>query len=346
MAHNLNFRNGVASFASKKEIAWHGLGHVVDAMTSEEALRLGGLDFHVVKRPIFIKGKQVPQPDIKAEGEVLRTVNSANPLQPNQYNNVAMFKDKYATVRTDNDTPLGLVGSKYEVIQNVEAFEFIDSIIGEGRADYETVGCLGNGETVFITCKLREELVINKDLVDKYLLITTTHDGSSSMVVMFTPIRVVCNNTLSAALNKRHQTKVRIRHTKNAKENLEQAKHILGIVDQQTLAYQEAFGLLNTITVPDKVAEGIIAYSLGIDLDKELSTRATNVMQGAVSYYHMGVGQKDIVGTAWGVFNGVTGYIQNAKKHNSAELKFKNTFSNAGDEIRNKAFQTLIAQPW
>lgn len=346
MAHNLNFRNGIASFASKKEKAWHGLGQVVDAMTSEEAIKLGGLDFHVALRPLFIKGKQIIDPTKETIGTISRTLDPANTLQPKQYNKLSMFPDKYATVRTDLDIPLGIVGSKYHVIQNVEAFEFIDSIIGEGQADYETVGALGNGETVFITCKLREELIINKDLIDKYLLLSMSHDGSSSISVMFTPIRVVCNNTLTAALSGRHQNKVVIRHTKTAKEKLEKAKVVLGIVDQQTLAYKEAFGELARTTVNDKIAEQVIAYSLGIKIEEKLSSRATNILQAATLYYHEGVGQKDIVGTAWGVFNGVTGYLQNGKSYTSEEAKFKSTFMTTGVEARNKAFQTLIAQKW
>ena len=213
MAHNLNFRNGEASFASRREKAWHGLGKVVEAMTSEEAIVLGGLDFEVEKRPIFINTLEtldkteapkyksitrqlVPNPDITSDTKWL-----------SEYRRNILFQNQYATVRTDLNIPLGIVKSRYHVIQNREAFDFIDSIIGKGVADYETVGALGNGETIFITCKLREEMLINKDVIDNYLLLSMSHDGSGSIVVMFTPIRVVCNNTLTLALEGKNKNK-------------------------------------------------------------------------------------------------------------------------------------------
>ena len=347
MAHNLNIRrNGVASFASKQEPAWHGLGTVVEAMTSQEALELGGLNFIVEKRPLFIRSSVPVDFEIAKEkdnisrqkiyegnhGEIVKGYYYENSVVPRQY----------ATVRVDNNLPLGVVGEKYHVIQNYEAFEFIDSIIGEGVADYETVGALGNGETVFITCKLREEMIINKDLIDKYLLITMSHDGSSSINVLFTPIRVVCNNTLTLAL-KGNINRVTIRHTAKAKDRLEQAKKVLGIVDKQSLAYQEAFGHLLTIKVSDVMAKTIIEESLSLNRDDRgnLSTKATNILQAANSYYQMGVGQEGIVGTGYGVFNGITGYMQNGKKYPDPESKFKNTFLGTSVDVRNKAFDLI-----
>ncbi len=344
MAHNLNFKNGVASFASKQEPAWHGLGKVVEAMTSEQAIILGGLDFEVEKRPLFINGgeeipfeaaktiKRVNRQIVKVDEDTWRSVYKPSIMIPNQY----------ATVRTDLDLPLGIVGERYHVIQNKEAFDFIDSIIGQGIADYETVGALGNGETVFITCKLREEMVVNKDLIDKYLLLSMSHDGSSSIVVMFTPIRVVCNNTLTLALEGKNN-KVVIRHTKSAKEKLELSKKVLGIVDRQTLAYKEAFGYLNTITVYDKQIPDIIKYSFGLKPDDKgnFSSKAENIVKAVEKYYHNGIGQEEIVGTAWGVFNGITGYLQNVKSYNNPEAKFKNTFMTTSVDVRNRAFTSL-----
>jgi phage/plasmid-like protein (TIGR03299 family) len=356
MAHKLNFRsNGVASFASKKEPAWHGLGTVVDAMTSKEAIELGGLNFTVEKRPIFVESAQsIPFEEAGKFPTIIRSIEHQNFYEGEhgeikKTKKVAIYRpslvvpDKYATVRTDNNLPLGIVGSKYTVIQNIEAFEFIDSIIGKGIADYETVGALGNGETVFITCKLRQELIINKDLIDQYLLITMSHDGSSSITVMFTPTRVVCNNTLSVAL-RGNRNKVTIRHTQNAKSKLEEAKKVLGIVDQQTLAYKEAFGVIYNKSVSDEKAKEIIAFSLGIKPDEkgEISTRAFNTLEMANNYYHSGIGQEGIVGNGWGVFNGITGYLQNSKEYSNAELKFKNTFLGGSVDIRDKALQSLL----
>lgn len=357
MADNINFnqQTGKYSFVSKQEPAWHKLGTIVDAMTSKEAMELGGLNFIVEKRPLLVTSSQeIPIEEGKNHKIINRTIEKRtiyqgeygeNAIQVRQavYRPMLQVPDKFATVRTDNNQPLGIVGSRYEVIQNSEAFDFIDSIIGEGVADYETVGALGEGETVFITCKLKKEMIINKDLIDQYLLITMSHDGSSSITVMFTPIRVVCNNTLSAAL-KGTKNKVTIRHTKSAKDKLELSKQLLGIVDQQGLTYEETFKRIHKQLIFDEEAQNIIAFSLGIDIKcaEDISTRSQNMFNSAWEYYHTGIGQKEIIGTGWGVYNAVTGYLQNVKEYSSPELKFKNTFLTSGADIRTKVLDQIL----
>ena len=338
MAHNLNFKNNRASFASRKEIAWHGLGQVVDAMTSEEAIKLGGLDFEVEKRNLFYQSnKHIPFEEAKSYDSIIRSKVKESNIYKQQF----IVPDKFATVRNDTNQILGVVGSKYHVIQNWEAFDFMDSIIGK-QASYETVGALGNGETIFITAKMTEELVINRDLIDKYLLITMSHDGSSSIQVMFTPIRVVCNNTLTAAI-KGTKNKVSIMHTRNAKVKLEASKKILGIVDQGSLAYKEIFSDMFANYVNDKDAKFVIEKSLGLVRDDKnnLSTRGENILFQANKYYHRGIGQQGIVGSYWGVYNGIIGYLQNVKEYKNEEVKFKNTFDSGDTNPRQKAFNII-----
>ena len=341
MAHKI-FNN---SFVSKQEKPWHGLGKVVDAMTSKEAIVLGGLDFKVYKKPLYVTSDI---PLVFGEATKLDFVSRQKFPQDEGLSDVIEYKqlitveDKFATVRSDLNLPLGIVGSKYEVIQNQEAFDFFDSIVGDKYADYETVGCLNGGATVFITAKLKEEMIINKDLIDKYLLLTMSHDGSSSIQVMFTPIRVVCNNTLTLAL--RGNNKVSIRHTKSAKEKLEASKQILGIVDQNTLTYQEVFGNMFKIHISDTKAEEIIEKSLKLTRDNRgfLSTKGDNVLESVMEYYEIGVGQKDIVGTGWGLYNGITGYLQNTKSYKDAESKFKSTFQTTQVDTREMAFNLIM----
>ena len=133
MAHNLNFnkKTGTWSFASHLEKAWHGLGQVVEkAMTSEEAIKLANLDYQVEKAKVTFEANN----------------------QPN------VIDGYYATYRTDNNQYLGMVKSRYEIVQNTEAFGFFDSIIDEGEAIFETAGVLGNGERIFVTAKLPDDM--------------------------------------------------------------------------------------------------------------------------------------------------------------------------------------------
>src|SRR3546814_16291285 len=135
----------------------------------------------------------------------------------------------YATMRTDTNTVLGVVGRDYEVVQNRDAFSFFDSIVGGDGMMYETAGALGNGERIFITAKLPDYIRVGgDDLIEKYLFLTTSHDGSGSITAAFTPIRIVCANTLNAAMHRNSNT-IKIRHTSGAKERLEQATKLMGI---------------------------------------------------------------------------------------------------------------------
>ncbi|RWY47382.1 DUF945 domain-containing protein [Mucilaginibacter gilvus] len=182
MAHNLNFnqQNNEYSFFSVKEKAWHNLGRIVDRYpTSAEAIQYAGLDYSVEKRPLFTYDTEnhygetdLIIPEIKV---------------PNYY----------ATVRTDTEDVLGVVGRDYEIVQNVDAFQFFDAIVGGGDGIlYETAGALGKGERIFITAKLPDYVRVGKDdLIEQYLFLTTSHNGFGSITAAFTPIRVVCNNS-------------------------------------------------------------------------------------------------------------------------------------------------------
>jgi phage/plasmid-like protein (TIGR03299 family) len=340
MAHNINFSNNRFSFASKKEIAWHGLGQVVDAMTSKEAIELGGLNFEVNKRPLFVATQEITKDNLGKNKLVLR--NSEINKDPEFYS-VNMLNDKFATVRADTNIPLGIVGSQYEVIQNSEAFDFIDSIIGK-NVSYETVGALGNGETVFITVKVQDEWVVNKDLIDRYLLLTMSHDGTSAIQIMYTPIRVVCNNTLTLA-KLGNKDKVSIRHTSNARQKLEYAKQALGLIDIKTRTYEEAFGKLAKITVRDNEARDIFIDSLNLKVDeqtKQLSSKGENILQAVTAYYQEGLGQREIVGTGWGVYNAISGYLQNVKDYSSTDTKFKNQFLSGDINKRQNTYEQIL----
>ncbi|WP_254049547.1 DUF932 domain-containing protein, partial [Cnuella takakiae] len=128
MAHNLNYNEttGKYSFFSVKEKPWHGLGQIVtDYPTSAEAIQHAGLDYRVEKRRLF-------------------TYDSANAFgNADTITPTIEVPQQFATVRTDNDAVLGVVGRDYNVVQNVDAFSFFDSIMGGKGIQYETAGALG-----------------------------------------------------------------------------------------------------------------------------------------------------------------------------------------------------------
>lgn len=229
MAYNINYneQTGRHSFFSVKEKAWHNLGQIIEEYpTSAEALIHAGLNYTVEKRPLFT-----------VNGDNDKVFNDPN--ADDYFDEVQagiLVPNHYATIRTDTDDVLGVVGKDYNIVQNIDAFSFFDSIIGgKDGVLYETAGALGNGERIFITAKLPDYIRIGRDdCIEKYLFLTTSHDGCGSITAAFTPVRIVCANTLNAAM-RNHSNSIKIRHTASAKDRLKQAHQLLGITNM--LAY-------------------------------------------------------------------------------------------------------------
>jgi len=164
MAHNINYNEKTEkhSFFSVKEKAWHGLGQIVtDYPNSAEALKFAGLDYTVEKRKLFTFNNENQNGNPETE-IIIPEIEVPN---------------YFATIRSDTEQVLGVVGRDYQVIQNMDAFSFFDAIVGGEGIQYETAGALGNGERIFITAKLPEYIQVGKDdLIEPYLFLTTSQD--------------------------------------------------------------------------------------------------------------------------------------------------------------------------
>ncbi len=160
----------VESMFYVRQAPWHGLGvRVEEAPSSQEALRLSGLDWQVIQQPIAtVDGTPIP--------------------------------GYRANLRDTDQQVLGVVTDRYRVVQNEEAFAFTDGLLGEG-VKYETAGSLQNGRKIWLLAKLPDKYIIEGDQIDPYLVFSSSHDGSGSIKVAMTPIRVVCQNTLNLALS-------------------------------------------------------------------------------------------------------------------------------------------------
>lgn len=251
MAHNLNFneRTGRYSFFSVQEKAWHGLGQIVtDYPTSAQAIKHAGLDYEVIKSPLYTKASNIIDPTDNLE------------LGNNEVN----IPNYFATIRTDNNTVLGVVGKDYHIVQNRKAFSFFDSIVGgtDGIL-YETAGALGNGERIFITAKLPDYIRVGNgdDVTEKYIFLTTSHDGSGNITAAFTPVRIVCQNTLNASLRNMSNV-VRIRHTSGAKQRLENAHKVMGLANEFSNQLEDIFNNWAKVKVHDHEVKKMIQFAL------------------------------------------------------------------------------------
>ena len=211
-------------FVTRKP-AWHGLGIIVeDSPTSKDAIVASGLDWNVYQTPIFDQNQnQIP--------------------------------NYFANVRDKDNSVLGVVTSKYQIVQNQEAFEFTDSLIDEGLT-YESAGSLRNGKQIFLLGKLPKTQILGDDL-EPYVCFTNTFDGSGAIQVCCTHTRVVCMNTLNFALNSAKR-KWSVRHVGDLESKLNEARQTLGLVSAYTTALQEEAERLVAIKVDDSILEAML----------------------------------------------------------------------------------------
>lgn len=336
MSANINIHEGKTSFVSAREIPWHQKGVILDhVFTAEEAIENANLGYNVEKRELFTTS-------------VYTSINSKGTLDTISGQKDIKIPDMYATVRTDNNVPLGVVGSKYTVLQNKEAFKFFDSIVGEGQAIYETAGVLGKGERIFITAKLPKQLVVApNDVIDQYLFITNSHDGSGSITAAFTTVRIVCANTLAMALShSKHQ--VKFRHTLNAGNNLSQAAKMMGIAIKQGELMENNYQRMVKVKVTDGELKKFIELALKPDVEQisaeELSKRFTNTVQSVLQYAHTDETQlmHTTKGTLFGAFNAVTGYYNNVKEYKTSEDKLNQLMYGTGKTTSNRAYDLAL----
>ena len=322
MAHNLEIRNNQASMAYVGEKPWHGLGtEVQKAMTAEEALKLARLDFSVVKHPVF------------------------NPLTSEEIDNF------YATIRLDTKQVLGIVKGDYRVVQNRDLFTVLDPLVERSEAIYHTAGVMGIGQRVWLLAKLPDSIVLKnkagkEDVIEEYVLLTNSHDGNSTGKALMTPVRVVCNNTLTWAINGATNV-VSVRHTSGAKEKLAEASKVLGLAKKY---YAEAGELLNQFT--------LVKFSdtqLSSFLDELLNVKATlnqyNEIEAKVSasqqkakaqlteLYHAGAGAELFEGTAYNYLQAVTEFVSHHKDTRGDRVS--SLMFGAGATMRQKAFAQI-----
>ena len=327
MSHNINFHKGRVSFAynTKRGLPWHELGTGVDGlMTADECLNYANLHFTVASVDVRTpSGNIVP--------------------------------NTKAIVRTDNGIVLTgngkLVTPQYKVYQNHEAFDFIDDIVIDSKAVYETAGALGNGATVFITAALDKIKIVN-DEVAPYLFFALFHDGSGAVKIGITNIRIVCNNTLNQALHTKHS--ISVMHKGNMKEKIYLASQKLGLLSESINMRNESYSHLARARMSDATMERFVAKMFlskeehnryitnGYNFNGiELSSRKVNTMQSVISYYHNDSTLNTVRGNAWGAFNAITGYMSNLKSYSSQEIQFNNLVGGKDSKLE-LAYEDLL----
>ena len=268
----------VESMFSVREVPWHELGTIIEeAPTSRDAIIYAGLDWTVDQRPIFDAfGKEI-----------------------------ANYK---ANTRSSDNSVLGIVTEKYKVVQNAEAFEFTDSLIEEG-VTYETAGSLRNGKTIWLLAKMPQQKILD-DEFDPYICFTNSHDGTGSIKVCMTPIRVVCNNTLNIALSTAKRSWA-TKHMGNIETKLEEAKHTLGLANEYMDALATEAEILAERKITDTEIEAVFDSLYPVDKEKDTQRKIDNVELLKANLFKC-YAMPDISqyrGTVWGVINAATDLV-------------------------------------
>ena len=361
MAHNINSSRGEAALYLLKEKAWHGLGTVVsEAKSAEEVIKIAKLDYEVVKARVYASF-------LPKTHKIIERLEHSYKVQDKEGNTYILNRkgelvnNAYVTYRKDTYELLmsgSVVTDRYTIVQNKDAFDWIDSLMDSQNIIFETAGALGRGERVFIAAKLPSSYKIkgDKSEITKYLLFTNTHDGSGKIQVLFTPIRVVCNNTLTAALQGA-ANKYTIKHTKTAHAKLDMALEMLNVYNEYEELHIEAMNKLVDIPVSDLEAKKIIANSIlshheynlfesnnyRLNSIEEISSRKKNKVQQIYKTVLNGVGQDSNQGSAYWLYNGVVNYYQNVKTYENDETKLDCVTEGEGAKLASKIMSSLIS---
>lgn len=327
--HKIETTNGRANIAYSGDTPWHGLGQKIDgAMDAETALRESNLDWPVEVAPLYYE----------------RVTNCDETGDPKYIQHVKSERGKIVR-RMDTGEELGVVGPKYSALQNKDAFSFFDGLFGENACRYETAGFTGKGERIWLLANMKDQdpiEILPDDEVQKYLLLTNSHDGSYAAMASFTPIRVVCNNTLTAAVGSmmKDASTVRVKHVGDVADRMNFAGKILS---QAGVYYDEVKNLFQSFAQKQLNGEQTRNYihkSL-FDDNKETNSRSNKVTE-VEGLMHTGRGSdiKGVRGTVWGAYNAVTEYVDHHKVYRGGDAKrLEASQFGTGRHLKNKALK-------
>lgn len=341
-----------------KDIVWRQFGTSFEGkdVNVKDAISEIGADFNVSKQPLI----RVPQ-------SIYDAIKNGTPIESLDLSTANLISSHCATVRDDHDFTLGVVGRDYGVVQNAKAFEFIDFIkeVSGEEPIVETAGLLGNGERLFVSCKLGEDSYLNPDdAVKNYVVFTNSHDGSGAVMAFFTPIRVICSNTLAMAI-KGCPNKVVFKHTKNVEtrldwereENRKKALEVFSKSVKFSEKWMDEMLKLRTQSIDENFKKDFVARmyfsdaafklyeqnNRNWDSVDEISTRAKNQANALIDSIEYGIGQEQNKGTRLWLLNGLTTHIQNVQNWKDSETQFNSVISGTEQNRVQKAYQLLIA---
>ena len=301
---------------SVKEKPWHKLGTVVEtAPTVQEAIRLAGLDWQVELEKVWS-------------------------------NSGIEMTDYQAVVRQDTHTALGIVGTNYKPLQNTEAFNWFEPFVENGLCSLETAGSLFNGKRVWILAKTQSDAeVVEGDKVESYILLSNSHDGTNAVKVGFTPIRVVCNNTLTCAESNKLSQLIRVKHTQSVVGNLQLVREVMDTVNHQFMATVEQY---KELTQRDVSVEDLRKYVKQVFSSQKLEQLITDyesrekaeieaerkrLLNRIEEFFELEPARK-----TWNMYNAVNSYLCHERGYTD-ESRLNSIWFGSNKQLDRKAFE-------
>lgn len=316
MAHELEIVNGQAQMAYVGDLPWHGIGTKVEAdLTPDQFQKVAGLDWEVEKQPLMTpNGVKVP--------------------------------NKEALVRTSDNSILDVVGTGWNPVQNSEAFEFFHEYVMAGDMEMHTAGSLKDGNMVWGLAKVKDTFdILGGDQVDSYLLFSNPHQYGKSIDIRFTPIRVVCNNTLSLSLGQKVANSVSLNHRTTF--NPDSVKETLGIASEKFAQYKETaeflsskrFGISELIQYYNEVFPRTYQGKKEVNV-KTVGDLTTNA-QKAYEVLETQPGAEFGEGTWWQALNSVT-YLTDHQMGREADTRLTSAWFGSNQTRKVRAVEKAV----
>ncbi len=346
MSHELTIReDGFVEAAYSLQPAWHGLGTVFDhVMSSAEALTAAGLDWQVKQDEVyrydkmFLKNKEEWSTGTKVEPVLGGT---------NEYVQIPGY---LLNVRRDNDLVLGMVSDQYKLVQNGEAFGFLDALVEGHEMRYESAFSLYGGRRVVMLAKMpghRE--VVPGDPLLPYVLMSLSHDGTGAIKFGPTAVRVVCANTYALAERGHTLKELAVRHTGDIKSKLQAARDILGMADRQFAQYAE----IGQVLAQRRLTREEWRHYLDMmcpeldPLDPDYTDRRAEAItetRHAIALCYRNERQDTAPETAWAAFNAVGEHIDHLPRRGAsgerrAEARFSVCLYGVGRNMKQRALE-------
>lgn len=308
------------------ETPWHGLGKMVsEDISIADAFVESGANFEVGLKPLY----------------TVKAGDGASLLPDFEVDHKAIF-------RKDTGKVLGIAGPRWTPMQNVHAFDWFKPFLDSGEVKLHTAGVLDEGRRVWVLAQIQRanSEIVKGDEVCKFILLSNPHIFGKAVMVGFTPVRVVCVNTLAAAIGSAASKLLRVRHTAQAQVNLENIRDTVNAIDAKFEATADQYRLLARKGINQADVKKYVKIVLGVEEtpDDKLATRTKNTIESIMKNFEMGLGSNvpGVRGTLWGAYNAYNEYL-NYQQGRSRDNRLDNLWFGSNVKDNEFALETALA---